>query len=169
MKPYEFLPHTADTKIRAYGHTLEEAFQNCALATTAVITDPKKIQPTKKKKVIIESENLEALLYDFLEELLILLDSESFLLHAVKELKITPETNQQKVDGKKNDQRTDPQKFEPKKNNQKSDYYTLTAILVGDVHHGQYEISTHVKAITYEEMFIKEENNLFTIQFILDL
>ena len=137
MKPYEFLPHTADTKIRAYGKSLEEVFVNCALATTDTITDHTKIETTVEKKIAVESENKEALLYDFLEELLVLLDSESFLLSAVKELKI---------DGLK-----------------------LTAIFVGDTDPSKYEIRTHVKAITYQEMFIKEENNIFTIQFVLDL
>ena len=137
MKPYEFLPHTADTKIRAYGKTLEEAFRNSALATTDTITDHTKIKQTVEKKISVSSENEEALLYDFLEELFVLLDSENFLLSDVKDLKI--------------------------------DNLKLTAIFIGDTHPENYEIRTHVKAITYQEMFIKEENNNFVIQFVLDI
>ncbi|MBU0460674.1 MAG: archease [Nanoarchaeota archaeon] len=137
MKSYEFLPHTADTKIRAYGKTLAEAFINAALATTDTITDHKKIKPTTKKTINVESENKEALLYDFLEQFLILLDSESFLLSEVKELKIT--------------------------NNK------LTATIVGDTHPENYEIKTHVKAITYQEMIIEEKKDQIMIQFILDI
>ena len=88
FKPYEFLPHTADTRIRAYGKTLEEAFINCALATTDTITNHTKIKAAVERKIKIKSENKESLLYDFLEQFLILLDSEGFLLHKVKELKI---------------------------------------------------------------------------------
>ena len=88
MKPYKYLPHTADTKFQAYGKTLEEAFINSAYAMTDVITDHTKIKPTTEKSFEVESENKEALLYDFLEQFLILLDSESFLLSKIKELKI---------------------------------------------------------------------------------
>ena len=135
MKPYEFLPHTADTKIRAYGKTLEEAFVNSAIATVKTITESK-IAQTTEREIQVTSENKEALLYDFLEELFILLDSEDFLLSEVKDLKI---------DGLK-----------------------LTATFVGDIGSDKYEIRTHVKAVTYQEMFIKEED-IVTIQFVLDL
>jgi len=88
MPHYEFLPHTGDTKFRAYGRSLEEAFAHAALALTAVITDPVEIEPVVEKTVKIESEDEHALLYDFLEQFLILLDSEDFLLHSVKSLQI---------------------------------------------------------------------------------
>ncbi|MFP4558436.1 MAG: archease, partial [Archaeoglobaceae archaeon] len=88
MRPYEFLPHTADVKFRAYGKTLEEAFQNSAYAMTDIITDHEQVKLTAEKTIHVESENKEALLYDFLEQFLILLDSEGFLLAKVKELEI---------------------------------------------------------------------------------
>lgn len=137
MKDYEFLPHTADTKIRAYGKTLAEAFVNCALATADTITDHTKIKLDVEKTIEVKSENEEALLYDFIEELLILVDTEGFILGKVKELKIED--------------------------------LKLTATVIGDTHPENYDIKTHVKAITYQEMFIKEENNILTIQFVLDL
>jgi SHS2 domain-containing protein len=137
MKPYEFLPHTADAKFRAYGKTLEEAFMNAAYAMTDVIIDHKKIKPTTEKTISVESENNEALLYDFLEQFLILLDSEGFLLNKVKELKI---------------------------NNNK-----LTAKVTGDTHPEKYETETHIKAVTYQEMFIKEEKGQYVVQLIVDL
>ncbi len=134
---YEFLPHTADTKFRAYGKTLEEAFTNSAYAMTDVITDHKKVSSTIEKTIKVESENQESLLYDFLEQFLILLDSEGFLLNKIKELKIT-------------------------KNK-------LTAKVSGDTKPENYEISTHIKAVTYQEMFIKKEKDQFIIQVIVDI
>ena len=88
MEPYKYLEHTADVKFRAFGKTLEEAFANAALASFNVITDTKKIEPKITKEFRIESDTKESLLYDFLEELLFLLDAEAFLLHEVKDLKI---------------------------------------------------------------------------------
>jgi SHS2 domain-containing protein len=137
MKPYEFLPHTADAKFRAYGKTLEEAFMNAAYAMADIITDHKKVKPAAEKTISVKSENKEALLYDFLEQFLILLDSEGFLLNKVKELKI--------------------------KNNQ------LTAKITGDTHPEKYEIETHIKAVTYQEMFIKKEKGQYIVQVIVDL
>ena len=85
---YEFLPHTADVKFRAYGKTMEEAFSNAALALAEVITDYNKVEPNIEKTIEVESEDEKALLYDFLEQFIVLLDSENFLLNSVKEIKI---------------------------------------------------------------------------------
>ena len=88
MKPYEFLPHTADIRIKAYGKSLEEAFINSAYAVTDITTDHHKIANVVEKEFTIESENWESLLYDFLEQFLILIDSEGFLLHEINSLVI---------------------------------------------------------------------------------
>jgi len=88
MKKYEYLPHTADVKFRAYGMDLEEAFSNAALALTEVITDYNKIEANVTKTIEVESEDEKALLYDFLEQFLVLLDTDGFLLNSVKSLKI---------------------------------------------------------------------------------
>ena len=137
MPQYKFLPHTADVKFQAQGKTLAQAFRNCAYALTDTITDHKKIKPTVEKIIKIESENQESLLYDFLEQFLILLDSEDFLLNKIKSLKIT-------------------------KNK-------LTAKIIGDNKPKKYKINTHIKAVTYQEMFIKKQNNKYLIQVILDI
>ena len=43
--PWEHFPHQADMGIRGRGATKEEAFEQGALAMTAVITDPEKVRP----------------------------------------------------------------------------------------------------------------------------
>ncbi len=45
---------------------------------------------------------------------------------------------------------------------------TLTATITGD-NAENYEISTHIKAVTYSDMFIKEEENLVTVQVVHDI
>ena len=74
MKPYKFLPHTADVRIEAYGKSLEEAFTNSAYATTDVVTDHSKVAAVVEKEFTAKGENQESLLYDFLEQFLILID-----------------------------------------------------------------------------------------------
>lgn len=88
MKLYDFLPHTADVKIRAYGNTLEQAFIHSAYALTDVVTDHTKVRQAVDKEIRVEAEDKKALLYDFLEQFLILLDSEGFLLSEIKSLTI---------------------------------------------------------------------------------
>ena len=42
-KKYEYLEHTADIKFLAYGETVEEVFENAALAMFNVIIDTEKV------------------------------------------------------------------------------------------------------------------------------
>ncbi|MEK6917853.1 MAG: archease [Nanoarchaeota archaeon] len=84
---YKFLPHTADIKFQAFGKTIEEAFENSALAMLSDIYN-KKIKETKKIKIKVKGQDFESLLYNFLEEFLFLLDSKRFLVSKVKKIKI---------------------------------------------------------------------------------
>lgn len=87
MKKFEFLEHTADIKFQAFGKTREEVFINCALALSNVLYD-RKIREKKIYKLKAQGDDNESLLYNFLEELLFLFDTENFLLSKVKEIKI---------------------------------------------------------------------------------
>lgn len=136
---FKFLEHTADAKMQAFGPTLEEAFKNAALGMFNVMVDTSKIKQIKKHQFEIESENEESLLYDFLEQLLFLVDSENFLLSEVLELSIT-----------------------------KGEKLTLKAEVTGDTHTDQ-EVRSYIKAVTYSEMFIKKEDNKYTIQVVFDI
>ena len=88
MKKIEILEHIADGKFKAYGKNLEEAFENAALAMFSLMTDTKKVKGKIRKKISVEGKDLKNVLYNFLEELLFLLDSENFLLKEVKKIKI---------------------------------------------------------------------------------
>jgi len=70
-KRYEYLEHTADAYIAAYGETLEEAFENAALATFNVMTEVERVEPRVEDSVKVEAHDEYALLYNWLEELLI--------------------------------------------------------------------------------------------------
>lgn len=138
---YEFLDHTADVKFKAYGKTLEEAFENAALATFSIMTDIGVVKEVKEFEVNIKSTSYEALLYDFLDELIYLLDTESFLLKYVKSLSID------------------------------SDSLQLRAVLVGDCQDKieDYEVHTFVKAVTYNDMYIKKVDDGYELQVVHDI
>ncbi len=89
MKPYTYLPHTADTKFQAFGKTLEEAFGNAALAVANVMVDTKNVEAGVEKTITAAGNDLEDLLQQFLEQFLILLDSENFILKEVKNITIS--------------------------------------------------------------------------------
>ena len=84
---YEFLEHTADIKFRAYGKTLDEAFENSVLAISEYLSRGEKISSKKGKSITIHGTDLENLLYNFLDEIVYLLDAENFLT-AKAEVKI---------------------------------------------------------------------------------
>lgn len=77
MKNFEILPHTADLKIRIFGNSLKELFENSIYAMFASIepiyTDGKDIE----FNVEIDSINRESLFVDFLSEALYLSDANS--------------------------------------------------------------------------------------------
>ena len=71
---------------------MEEAFSNAALAMFSIITDTKKIKKNLKKGIEAKGHDLKSLLYNYLEELLFLIDTENFLLNHIEELKIHKKT-----------------------------------------------------------------------------
>jgi len=60
-KEWENYSHPADMGIRGYGATKEIAFSNAAVALTAVITEPKKVQPKEMVEIECEESDLELL------------------------------------------------------------------------------------------------------------
>lgn len=86
-KKYEYIEHTADIQFQAFGQSLEEVFENSALAMVNA-TSEDKVKSIAEKNIAVEGKDNEALLYNFLEELLFLFDSEHFILSKVESLKI---------------------------------------------------------------------------------
>ncbi|BDZ72080.1 hypothetical protein GCM10025861_25970 [Methanobacterium petrolearium] len=86
---YEYFDVTADVGFRAYGGTLDEAFGNAALAMFEVMTDTSRVKPLIKRDIQLESEDEQALLYDWLSELLFIHDYEG-LVFSQFSVKITP-------------------------------------------------------------------------------
>jgi SHS2 domain-containing protein len=70
-KRFRFLEHTADAYIEAYGTSLEEAFENAALAMTDVMTEVETVEAQNEETFTVEAKDEYALLYSWLEELLL--------------------------------------------------------------------------------------------------
>ena len=70
MKKFEYFDVTADIGFKAYGESLNEAFENAGLAIFNIISDTSNIDAVKEISFKIRSEDEISLLYDYLEELL---------------------------------------------------------------------------------------------------
>lgn len=139
---FEFLEHTADVYIAAHGKNMEEAFENAALAMFEVMTDTEKVSPTEEDSVEVEAEDEYALLYSWLEALLVKFEVKNMLYSKFKitSLEETP-------DGFKIKAALWGEKFNPEKHPQK----------------------VAVKAATYHRMEIIKEIDKVTLEFILDI
>jgi len=140
---FEFLPHTADIKFKAYGKNLDKLFENSALAMfNSMYSGKVKSKIRKTFSIVGKGKNLESLLYSFLEKFLILLDTKNFFVSRIK-VKI---------------------------NFGKNGLVKLNAEVFGD-NVKDYSIDLDVKAITYNEMFVKkiDNKNSWVCQVVLDV
>jgi tRNA nucleotidyltransferase (CCA-adding enzyme) len=69
-KYWEHFSHEADIGVRGIGATKEEAFEQAALALTAVVTDPRQVVPQEMVEVACEAADDELLLADWLNALI---------------------------------------------------------------------------------------------------
>jgi SHS2 domain-containing protein len=139
-KKFEFFDVTADVGYKAYGNTLEEAFENAALAMFEVMTDTDTIDPEIKREIKVESEDEYALLYDWLSEFLVILDSE-FLVFSKFDVKIEKNGEEYVLNGTAWGEEFNPEKHESR---------------------------AEVKAVTYHLMNIKKDN-VHMVKVILDI
>lgn len=107
QKKFVFLENiaTADAAFEARGKTLAELFENAAEALTTIQIQPAGLKKIIKKKISLEAENEEKLLFAFLEELIFLKDKDLFLPKTCKikisGMKLTAECAGETINPKK--------------------------------------------------------------------
>jgi len=79
MEPFRILEHTADVGFEAVGATCEEVFANSARALFYLIVDLETIAPCEETSLSVEGSDPDALLVNWLSELLYLHDAEGWL------------------------------------------------------------------------------------------
>jgi len=140
---FEFREHTADVQVRSWGSSLEEAFSQTAYSLMSTITpNLKKIIPKVEREIVVEAEDKEALLFDFLSEFLYIFDVDELVFNQIYVSKI--------------------EKF--------NDNYKLRATLKGEKFDlNKHEIGIEVKAITYSFLNIEEKHKSTTIDIVYDI
>jgi SHS2 domain-containing protein len=78
---WEHFHHEADIGVRGIGTTLAEAFEQTAVAMSAVITDPLRVQPLEAVSVECEAANPELLLVDWLNGVIYQMATRKLLFH----------------------------------------------------------------------------------------
>ena len=141
-KRFEFLEHTADAYVAAYGKDLAEAFESAAVAMFDVMTNVAKVNPAVEDRVEVAAEDEYALLYSWLEALLVKSEVNRMLFSKFKILGLDKTS-----EGFRLQARIWGEKFDPSKHLQK----------VG------------VKAVTYHRMEIVKGPDRVTLKFILDI
>ena len=129
VKKFEYLDHTADIQLHSWGCTLEEAFEQSCMAMINYMVPIDLVLPKKTVEVKVVGQDMESLLYKFLDEFLFEASSGDFFMS--RQVKI---------------QEMDRDKFE------------ITALGYGEdfdqERHGGR--GTEVKAVTYSAMRIVE-------------
>ena len=140
---FEFLEHTADQYVSAYGPDLKSAFEEAAKGLFATMTDLSAVEPRVEVEVEVEGEDLKALLYNWLEALLIKFDVEGLLLSDFEVLELTrPDEGPYRLRAKARGEEFDPER------------------------HPQY---VGVKGITYHLMEVEEREGRVELRFLLDI
>ncbi|HMK74838.1 MAG TPA: archease [Thermodesulfobacteriota bacterium] len=94
--PYEFLEDIAiaDIAFRAWGKNLEETFIAASDATMNVMVENlDSIQPVERRKLQLQNEALDMLLFDLLQELIYYKDTKKLMLR-IHQIQITKEDGQ---------------------------------------------------------------------------
>jgi SHS2 domain-containing protein len=142
-KRFEFLEHTADVYIAAYGSSLAEAFENAALAMFEVMTDTTTINPKIEEDVAVEAEDEQALLYNWIEDLLVRFDVSGMVYSRFQVYELKRGAN-----GK----------------------FRLKAKIWGEqLNMKRHPQKVGIKAITYHRMEIVKHPNKVIVKFILDI
>lgn len=141
-KRFEFLEHTADAYVAAYGENLAEAFENAALAMFEVMTDIVNIEPRIEEMVEVEGYDEQALLYSWLEELLVRFELSGMLYSRFRVLELE----------------------------RRKEGFRLKAKIWGEpFDENRHRQKVGVKAITYHRMEIIKKPAKVALKFILDI
>ncbi len=139
---YNFLDHTADIAADVYADSLNELFVASAMFWRESISDDRREYTTELRSIYLSENNLEILLVSFLSELNFLFQSKGWLMDSISIIEIVPHRDLWELNTQFSGHF-----FDRKKMNFKSE----------------------IKAVTYHQMEVKEENGKFYTRIIFDI
>ena len=130
---------TADLMFEAYGSTLDEAFGNAALAMFNAMTPLEGVEEREVRTVEVQGDDIEGLLYNFLDELLFV-HEDGYLIFSTVNVELDEELLQLKA-------KCSGERFDPTR----------------------HESGIAVKAVTFYQMKVDKTETSFTIRVVLDI
>ena len=100
-KDFEFIDHTADIGILAYGADMKQVFANAARGLFSIITNLDNVASTKKLDIRVTAPDREALLINWLNELIYHFEVKEMLFNSFEITAITDTGLSAKVFGEK--------------------------------------------------------------------
>ena len=80
VRRFRLIEHTADIGLIAYGKTLAEAFANAAYGMFSIIAGLRNVKEVESREVDIAKEDVESLLFEWLNSLIYFFDVDMLLL-----------------------------------------------------------------------------------------
>lgn len=137
---FRYLDHMTDAVIEAYGSTTEQAFEYAAMGLSNTMIDLDTVEPRIQVTVSAKGHDAYSLLFDWLDKVMLSLVADGIVLSRFK-VKIS-----------------------------KNGGYSLDAVAAGErLDLGRHKYKVEIKAVTYHEMMIKEDDSGVTVRFLLDL
>lgn len=138
---YEYLDHPADVQLHAWGDNLTECFEQVAVAMYGYMTEIDKVEILDKQEIEVSSDDMQGLLFQFLDECLFVFSAEPFLI--ARKVVIT--------------------EFD-------KEAFTIKATLYGEEFDlAKHPQGTEVKAITYASMQIYDNPGQHELFVIIDI
>lgn len=143
MKKYKILENVAiaDTAFVAYGKSLSELFENSAYALMGILLNLDSLVSKKTRKVELKCEKVDMLLFNFLDELLYIRDTEG-LIFSVFNLEVKKEQGN----------------------------YVLIGVMKGEkLDYHKHELFTDIKAITMHMFYVKRLKSGWEARVVVDV
>jgi len=82
VRRFRLIEHTADMGLVAYGKSLAEAFANAAYGLFSLIVEPNKVKEKESRKVTVQAQDAESLLFNWINELIYIFEVERLLFRS---------------------------------------------------------------------------------------
>jgi|TARA_Y100001960_G_scaffold151207_1_gene159532 SHS2 domain-containing protein len=136
---YKTLEHATDAIIEVTANNLKEAFQIAGISVIDTILDSSKVDENDSRKLVVKGKDLKYLLYNWLEEIIILTITDGFAGKRIV------------IDILKNEN------------------YEIHAEVFGEmINLKKHEFKVEIKSPTFHEMEIKEGDKI-VMKYLLDL
>ena len=139
MMSYKTLEHATDAIIEVTADNLKDAYKIAGVSVIETILDISKVEEKMSKRIVVKGKDLRYLLYNWLEEMIILTITEGF---AGKRILVEiSEENEWKIDAE---------------------------IFGEDINLSKHEFKVEIKSPTFHDMKIEQNGNVI-LRYLLDL